>query len=178
LFRIQLSFSSLFLPFVMATLSLQKYRGALALQGPEIDQMATSALISSVGTNSFLSIDPHCYHITLLTKLEISTITPDQIGAIKPDTRHIFAIGVGGKPSSGVYWVVIIWTAGKFANAFHQNISISPCLPMTSMKSTKALHPSFLPFLPDRFEATSWTASSLRCSLLGNTEKPRRLLSN
>jgi atypical dual specificity phosphatase len=108
----------------MATLTLQKCRGALALQGLAIDQMVVAALNSSVvDINNFLPIDPKSYHITLLTKQELKLISPEKISAIKPDTSHVFALGVGGKPSSRVYWIVIIWAAGQ---QIRKRLGLSP----------------------------------------------------
>ncbi|KAJ3506715.1 hypothetical protein NLJ89_g6711 [Agrocybe chaxingu] len=95
----------------MAT-TLQKYRGALALVGPYIDTIANNALTSGVIKEKFDPLNS-AFHITLVTKDELRSLSAEKISTIELDTRHIFSIGLGGRPKAGVYWVAIIWAAGQ-----------------------------------------------------------------
>jgi len=99
----------------MSTISLQKYRGALALVGPIVNDLAQAALGDMQGV-TYSPLDPKLYHITLATRDELRNLTPEQVNRIyhaTPDTLHIFSAGVGCVVRQGVYWVVIIWAAGQ-----------------------------------------------------------------
>ena len=93
---------------------LQRFRGALALVGDDINTIAATALNSpAIDRSNFRALDPNAFHITFATKDEVRLLTTEQIAAIKLDTRHLFSLGVGGKARAGVYWVVIVWAAGQ-----------------------------------------------------------------
>lgn len=99
----------------MSTISLQKFRGAFALVGPIVNDLAQAAL-GDMQRVTYSPLDPKLYHITLATKDELQNLTPEQVNCIyhaTPDTHHLFSAGVGGVVRQGVYWVVIIWAAGQ-----------------------------------------------------------------
>ncbi|KAF8195092.1 ATP dependent DNA ligase [Pholiota molesta] len=96
--------------------TFQKYGGALALVGPAVDSFAHTALNSNDFPNQNVVPLTSGYHITIATKDELRSLTPEQhlqVKSIRPDTRYIFSAGLGGKPHAGAYWVVIIWAAGQ-----------------------------------------------------------------
>ncbi|KAF8893678.1 ATP dependent DNA ligase [Gymnopilus junonius] len=103
----------------MASITLQRYRAALALVGQDIDNLADEALTSPVFTQQRHFKHPgskSLFHVTVATKEELSSLTQNQIQkmtSIVPDTRYLFSAGIGGLPNHGVYWVVIIWAAGQ-----------------------------------------------------------------
>lgn len=99
----------------MSTTTLQKYRGALALVGPIVNDLAQAAL-GNMQKVTYSPLDPKLFHITLATKDELRNLSTEQFNRINhatPDTHHIFSAGVGGVVQAGVYWVVIIWAAGQ-----------------------------------------------------------------
>ena len=103
----------------MASISFGRYRGVWALFGQEIDNLANGTLTSNALAQqvSFKRPNPNfAYHITIFTKDEIANLNANQLkklSSMAPDTRHIFSAGVGGRPSLGVYWVMVIWAAGQ-----------------------------------------------------------------
>ncbi|KAF8167285.1 ATP dependent DNA ligase [Crassisporium funariophilum] len=93
-------------------ITLQRTRGVLALVGSVVDDVAHQALKSeALKTENFVLSEPP-YHITLLTKDELKTLAQEQVSSIILDARHVFPAGIGGKPESRIFWVVIIWAAG------------------------------------------------------------------
>lgn len=93
--------------------SLHTTRGALGLVGTLVDGYAQKGLESTKAQlKSPLTFHPP-YHITLLSKAESRGLPQERIMSLREDTRHVFAAGVGGNMSTGVYFVVIVWAAGQ-----------------------------------------------------------------
>ncbi|EAU92461.1 ATP dependent DNA ligase [Coprinopsis cinerea okayama7 len=101
----------------MEEVKLTKARGVLALVGDKVDAAAAQTLqhtsIAALGLR-LPSFDPSkAYHVTLLTKEELKLVAPENLASIKPDTRHVHFVGLGGNKSSEVFFVVVIWAAGQ-----------------------------------------------------------------
>src|SRR6266576_4354977 len=92
------------------TSRLSYIRGALALVGPFIDELAQDGVqrARSIALNV-----PQPYHITLFTKAEIRTLPRERVDALQPDLRHIYSAGVGGNKDTDVLYIVIVWAAGQ-----------------------------------------------------------------
>ncbi|KAF9478075.1 ATP dependent DNA ligase [Pholiota conissans] len=147
--------------------SIQTYRGALALVGPAVDDVAKSTL--TVSTEGFTPISSG-YHITIATKEELKSLTPEQhlqATSSIPDTRHIFSAGLGGKPKIGAYWVVIIWAAGQQIRkrlglpAKHFHITLSSNDVHDVDKGVASLLGKADPFVPRSAEFLDHTAFTL-----------------
>ena len=95
------------------TSRLSYIRGALAIVGPFIDELAQDGVqrARSITNIALNALQP--YHITLFTKAEIRTLPRERVDALQPDLRHIYTAGVGGNKDTGVLYIVIIWAAGQ-----------------------------------------------------------------
>ena len=105
---------------------IRRDRGYIGVFGSRIDTIA-----NDVSTQAGVTTPPSTqYHITLITKDELRQLTAegshnaDELygSASEIDTKHIFALGLGGDPKD-VCWVVILWNAG---NMFRKKYGL-PC---------------------------------------------------
>ncbi|KAF9441553.1 ATP dependent DNA ligase [Macrolepiota fuliginosa MF-IS2] len=97
--------------------SLQKTRGVWALVGPNIDNIARTAVRNCPHIQSDQLRCHIPYHITLITKDELRDLSPDRLNQLQREstklgTGHIFGAGIGGG-KHGVFFVVIIWAVGQ-----------------------------------------------------------------
>ena len=95
------------------TSRLSYIRGAFALVGPFIDELAQDGVQCARSITGTASNAPQPYHITLFTKAEVRTIPRERVDALQPDVRYIYSAGVGGNKDTGVLYIVIIWAAGQ-----------------------------------------------------------------
>lgn len=97
--------------------TLETFAGGYALLGPSIDKMVQTALSVKQGLLNEMHVPTSSgYHITIVTKHEMRSLSPEQrqeISFVIPDTQHLFSAGVGGRLHTEVYWVVVIWNAGQ-----------------------------------------------------------------
>ena len=92
---------------------LSYIRGAFALVGSFIDDLAQDAVQRTRSITSTVLNAPQPYHITLFTKAEVRTLSRERVDALQPDVRYIYSAGVGGNKDTGVLYIVIVWAAGQ-----------------------------------------------------------------
>ncbi|KAF8346931.1 hypothetical protein F5887DRAFT_958514, partial [Amanita rubescens] len=97
----------------MMTSRLSYIRGALALVGPFIDELAQDGVQRARSITNIALNAPQPYHITLFTKAEIRSLPRERVDALQPDLRHIYPAGVGGNKDTDVLYIVIVWAAGQ-----------------------------------------------------------------
>ncbi|KAJ6541759.1 ATP dependent DNA ligase [Mycena capillaripes] len=104
----------------MADICLQKTRGILGLVGPVVDDIARQALRSA--PPDFHKSRVESYHIALLTKYELASISPDHLAKAEAvSTSNVMPVGLGG--TANVFFVVIVWAAGQL---FRKQAGLSP----------------------------------------------------
>lgn len=105
---------------------LQLHRGYIALVGQDIDTLVQRALTSLTWkpTNYSIATTANPYHITVLTKDELRSLTPlmtphqilDRLQkALSLEKPRLHDVGIGGHPprKPNVFFVVVIWAKGQ-----------------------------------------------------------------
>lgn len=92
--------------------SLQPYRGGLALLGPALEAAYTSFASS-------LPLPPHPLHVTLLSGAESKGLRSRVKAAAEPavPTDHIYVLGLAQR--KGVAWLVVTWNHADGWRASH-----------------------------------------------------------
>ena len=106
------------------SLQLGRYGGGLALTGPTLSSALT--IHTPAQLRSSLAASPH---ITLVTKAEYRSLHRPAPPSI--DLSHLHIVGLGGQPSRGLYWLVVVWnhanqwrrSVGLAAKQFHITLS-------------------------------------------------------
>jgi len=86
----------------------------MAVVGPAVDVLAVNSLKSLKNTVKFSpASQPH--NISIVSEQELRGLSESQLAQLPTeiDPRYVFAAGVGGEPSAGVFFVVVVWTAGQ-----------------------------------------------------------------
>lgn len=87
-----------------SSLQLVSYGGTLAVTG---------AALSAAHKLHAPQLSPPSFplHLTLLTKAEYRSLGQSRPPLI--DTSHLHVLGLGGLPSRGLYWLVVVWNHGN-----------------------------------------------------------------
>ncbi|KAJ7665047.1 ATP dependent DNA ligase [Mycena polygramma] len=106
-------------PSAAADLSPKKIQSGLGLVGGGVNNIARQALLSTPLDFPKSSLE---YHITLLSKEELESLSPNQLAKAEAlSTRNVMALGLGGTAS--VFFVVIVWAAGQL---FRKQVGLPP----------------------------------------------------
>ncbi|KAG6841574.1 hypothetical protein C0991_009609 [Blastosporella zonata] len=140
-------------------------RGVLGAVGSDIEAFAETALATIASTLSLTLPLRSPYHITLLSKEEMKSLSPEALQKIQVDMRHVHYAGVGGNRNEEVYYAVIIWAAGQQTRKqlglppknFHITLSSHDNHSMD--KGIDSLFPSTFPLspTPDFFDHLAYT---------------------
>jgi atypical dual specificity phosphatase len=159
---------------------VQFWHGCVALLGPGIDDLAhTARAQSSCLANEHFHPTPTPFHVTLIAKEELRTLSsPPDLGNLDLDELPV-AVGVGGSRKSSVFFVVLLWSAGQ---TFRQTvglpkkefyITLSENLDHSFGKGINAL---LDPIRPASLPADLRVFEAVCHSLLNDSKQPQRSL--